>query len=1411
MLGLLLCLLIASVGCNTRLRLDSQFEERQAAGGVALTTRPLIYYCRSPNMVVFTCWWHPLANLTEGEEVNYVLTYSIDKEPKGECPDYKSAGVNSCHFDASHTFVWNIYCMKVKAVTARQNFTSPEHCFDVADIVKTEAPINLTYELMEAGGDEMGHDVLLSWSYPRPVDLQYGWITLVHELKYRRVSEPDEWKFKESLREPKVQLLGLPNDDYVIRVRCRSHNYGLWSNWSQPLMMSIPSQAPAADKLLVLILVTSISIVALLAIAMRLSPQCVRVKDYFLPPIPKPRIIGIDSLLLKELDEVAEGSGSLISWGKSTIGFANMASASESDDQTVPNGEDEDNSIQGIQSRYLRCSSPSLSMMSESRFSAISGSDAASIFMEPIHLSSAVAAKKIINEELPPRGVRTESIPESMLETAEQLMVEDLYNRVRDMIDDRSPYNTPCVLDIQRAMVQDRLEPPSQPVDEVWPNIFIAEKSVAVNKARLKRMGITHVLNAAHGTGVYTGEAFYSGMGVQYMGVEVDDFLDADISPHFRPTAEFLDEALLTHKGKVVVVSMMGVSRSAVLVASYLMIFQHMTIMEALTAIRKKRPINPNEAFLKQLRQLNEDLLEERDDDETLSQCSVIDARTRARIFGEDNETDTDEAQSMIEVKANSIMMEEEEDGNSVMSTVASSAAAEELRSRPRDLEIQPSCGVHEKSVLPEQVERGEDVEDEDGLDRMIHEWQRRNEQYQSDEWWEAQLNSDDENGAPADADVESVTSEDVRALKERLKRRNRHPPSDAVSTSSCTSYADLWKQRLQEIEEEASARYRKKDDKEGQESDGKHQQESKKKIDDEMESILSDSTSMYNFCQKNKEKMTPLERWRVKRIHFGWNKKDRDNGEKSSVGDHEKSDDAEVTTPSFEDVNLTAYQAWKRRQQRRFGEENMDEILEMSRGEDSATVKRRQRREEILERSKKTLEESQSMCGWENESCVSGTTIPLSAFWAGAGVTGAPTVVNDDNMSMISGQSSVRSSASQACSIRASHASFQPPPIVPVPTVQGPSGEPMVNLASIQNWIANVVSETIKQKQNEMSLPPPSLARSDVSFGAPSSVSANRVGDDDKASMLSGRSYCSSASQGRGRLGSVFSAESYSDVGTRGSKNKITTTSVPLFSLFQDQVNLGKLDEMDKEIKSDIRGKMATYEKKKILEDNKRSTLYKKKKSKEDEDEEEVKRKEEEFLQEAKKKKQKPVKTFGLSGCLNLNPALENDKNTSVDEWLKSVRPPPRKAAATTDEDPYDDLDGSASQFDFSSRRVSCDREDDDNHTFSGASNYLPQMHPSDGNDIDNHRKASRSYNENHDVNDLISRRKFTNHSEYKSNDTEREGRDLGGDDEEEDVAAFIAQTRQRARARAAAEDPDDEVLAAWRAQLDAKRQGQS
>uniref|UniRef100_A0A8C9P975 Protein-serine/threonine phosphatase n=1 Tax=Spermophilus dauricus TaxID=99837 RepID=A0A8C9P975_SPEDA len=131
-------------------------------------------------------------------------------------------------------------------------------------------------------------------------------------------------------------------------------------------------------------------------------------------------------------------------------------------------------------------------------------------------------------------------------------------------------------------------------------------RSAAVNKGRLKRLGITHILNAAHGTGVYTGPEFYTGLEIQYLGLEVDDFPEVDISQHFRKAAEFLDEALLTYRGKVLVSSEMGISRSAVLVAAYLMIFHNMAILEALMTVRRKRAIYPNDGFLKQLRELNE-------------------------------------------------------------------------------------------------------------------------------------------------------------------------------------------------------------------------------------------------------------------------------------------------------------------------------------------------------------------------------------------------------------------------------------------------------------------------------------------------------------------------------------------------------------------------------------------------------------------------------------------------------------------------------------------------------------------------------------------------------------------------------------------------------------------------------------
>ena len=52
----------------------------------------------------------------------------------------------------------------------------------------------------------------------------------------------------------------------------------------------------------------------------------------------------------------------------------------------------------------------------------------------------------------------------------------------------------------------------------------------------------------------------------------------------------------------------MGLSRSATLILAYLMLKQGMDVQKAMKTIRQERAILPNDGFLKQLIQLNEEL-----------------------------------------------------------------------------------------------------------------------------------------------------------------------------------------------------------------------------------------------------------------------------------------------------------------------------------------------------------------------------------------------------------------------------------------------------------------------------------------------------------------------------------------------------------------------------------------------------------------------------------------------------------------------------------------------------------------------------------------------------------------------------------------------------------------------------------
>ncbi|XP_013396995.1 dual specificity protein phosphatase 3-like [Lingula anatina] len=135
--------------------------------------------------------------------------------------------------------------------------------------------------------------------------------------------------------------------------------------------------------------------------------------------------------------------------------------------------------------------------------------------------------------------------------------------------------------------------------------------TTAKSKSELKRLGITHILNCAKGKSPYhvnTNHVMYRDLGVKFKAIEATDQMNFDLSPYFEETANFIEEAI-TSGGRIVVHCREGVSRSAAITLAYLMLKKHMTVQQAVRAMRKKREICPNDGFLLQLCYLNDKLL----------------------------------------------------------------------------------------------------------------------------------------------------------------------------------------------------------------------------------------------------------------------------------------------------------------------------------------------------------------------------------------------------------------------------------------------------------------------------------------------------------------------------------------------------------------------------------------------------------------------------------------------------------------------------------------------------------------------------------------------------------------------------------------------------------------------------------
>jgi len=145
--------------------------------------------------------------------------------------------------------------------------------------------------------------------------------------------------------------------------------------------------------------------------------------------------------------------------------------------------------------------------------------------------------------------------------------------------------------------------------DEVVPGIILATGKTVKNVAYMRELRVTHIVNTAS-RDVWLPVEKLSNLGVEMFQFHVDDVPSANISPYFRPVAEFVARA--TQAGGLLVINcLVGLSRSATVLTAALMINNKWTVKKALRKLRQKRPVKPNLGFMMQLISLEQNLLQQ--------------------------------------------------------------------------------------------------------------------------------------------------------------------------------------------------------------------------------------------------------------------------------------------------------------------------------------------------------------------------------------------------------------------------------------------------------------------------------------------------------------------------------------------------------------------------------------------------------------------------------------------------------------------------------------------------------------------------------------------------------------------------------------------------------------------------------
>uniref|UniRef100_A0A8C2ZQT7 Growth hormone receptor a n=1 Tax=Cyclopterus lumpus TaxID=8103 RepID=A0A8C2ZQT7_CYCLU len=281
----------------------------------AAPLEPHITDCISRDQATFQCWWSPgnFHNLSSPGALRlfYIKKDSPASEWK-ECPEYVHSN-QECFFDNAHTSIWIPYCMQLRS---QNNITyyNEEDCFTVENIVRPDPPVSLNWTLLNISPSGLNYDVMVNWEAPPSADVGAGWMRIEYEIQYKAINTT-KWEALEMQPQTQQTIFGLHiGKEYEVHIRCRMQAFTKFGEFSDSIFIQV-TEVPINEYTFPLTLVLVFGIVGILLLGMLIViSQQHRLMMILLPPVPAPKIKGIDPELLKkgkldELNLILSGGG----------------------------------------------------------------------------------------------------------------------------------------------------------------------------------------------------------------------------------------------------------------------------------------------------------------------------------------------------------------------------------------------------------------------------------------------------------------------------------------------------------------------------------------------------------------------------------------------------------------------------------------------------------------------------------------------------------------------------------------------------------------------------------------------------------------------------------------------------------------------------------------------------------------------------------------------------------------------------------------------------------------------------------------------------------------------------------------------------------------------------------------------